>query len=285
MNEREWQWPARDGKAVFARRWAPEEDNDVQAVVVLIHGKGEHSGRYRHLAENFTADGYAVLAFDQLGHGLTEGKRGHADSYEELMDGIDRLLEEANARYPGKPIFLYGHSMGGNIMINYVLRRQPRLTGAIATGPWLKLAASDRPLPLVILSRVAKQMKRRRPPAPPVYLTSDPDMLARLVADPLGHAKFSAKLFFAIRRAGLWALEHANELSIPMLILHGGDDTVTAPEASRQFAERAGRLCTYREWPGLRHELHNERNREQIFAAVKAWMQDQSSVSAGRSGS
>ena len=281
MKEREWHWPARDGKTVFARGWAPDNEDDVQAVIVLVHGKGEHSGRYRHLGDNFTADGIAVLAFDQLGHGLTEGKRGHADSYEELMDGIDRLLEEANARHPGKPIFLYGHSMGGNIMINYVLRRQPQLTGAVATGPWLKLAASDRPLPLVIWSRIAKQMKRKRPPAPPTYLTSDPDMLARLVSDPLGHGKFSAKLFFAIRRAGLWALEHASELSIPLLILHGGDDTVTASEASRQFTERAGKLCTFQEWPGLRHELHNERRREDVFAAIKMWIRNQSSERSG----
>ncbi len=284
MKEREWQWPARDGKSVFARSWAPDDEDAVQAVIVLIHGKGEHSGRYRHLAGNFTAGGIAVMAFDQLGHGLTEGKRGHADSYEELMDGIDRLLEEAQTRYSGKPIFLYGHSMGGNIMINYVLRRRPQLAGAIATGPWLKLAPSDKPLPLVIWSRVAKQMKRKRPSAPPTYLTSDPDMLARLTADPLGHGKFSAKLFFAIRRAGLWALEHADELSVPMLILHGGDDTVTSLEASRHFSERADRLCTFQEWPGLRHELHNERHREEIFAAIKSWIRDQSSEAAGTSG-
>lgn len=281
MKEREWHWPARDGKPVFARGWEPDEEGGIRAVIVLVHGKGEHSGRYRHLADNFAADGFAVLAFDQLGHGRTEGKRGHAGSYEELMDGIDRLLEEADARYPGKPVFLYGHSMGGNIAINYVLRRRPQLAGAIATGPWLKLATTDRPLPLVIWSRVAKQMRRKQPPAPPAYLTTDPDMLARLVADPLGHGKFSAKLFFAIRRAGLWALEHADELAIPMLILHGGDDTVTAPEASRQFAERAGRLCTFQEWPGLRHELHNERRREDVFASIKAWMNGQFTVRSG----
>jgi len=277
MKEREWYWLARSGNRVFAREWAPDAADRVRGVVVLVHGKGEHSGRYRHVAESFAADGMAVLAFDQLGHGRTEGKRGHADSYEELMDGIDRLLEEANARYPGTPIFLYGHSMGGNIMINYVLRRQPRLAGAIATGPWLKLAESGRPLPLEILSRLTRQMKRRREQSPPLptYLTTDPAMLARLAADPLGHGQFSAKLFFAIRKAGLWALEHTDELSVPMLILHGGDDTVTSLEASRQFAERAGSLCAFQEWPGLRHELHNELRREEVFAAVQAWMNDQ----------
>ena len=283
MKEREWNWPARDGKQVFAREWAPDEADHVQAVVLLAHGKGEHSGRYRLLAESFTAEGLAVLGFDQLGHGRTEGKRGHAASYEQLMDGIERLQEEAAAQYPGKPVFLYGHSMGGNIMINYVLRRQPQVAGAIATGPWLRLAASDRPLMLVILSRLVQSFKRNKNASMPTYLTTDPDRLAQLVADPLGHGKFTLKLFFSIRRAGLWALDHADKLSIPMLILHGGDDTVTDKHASRQFAEGAGKLCTFQEWPGLRHELHNELRRNEVFAAVQAWIRTQSD--SGRSGS
>lgn len=282
MKEREWHWPARSGKPVFACEWAPDTAADeVQTVAVVIHGKGEHAGRYRHMADHFTSDGFAVLAFDQLEHGRTEGRRGHADSYEELMDGIDRLREEASRQYPGKPVFLYGHSMGGNIMINYVLRRQPRVAGAIASAPWLKLASTGHPLPVIILSRLARQLRASKSAPLPTYLTTDPEMLANLVADPLRHRKFSAKLFFALRRAGLWALEHADRLSVPMVVLHGNEDTVTAAEASRLFAERAGVLCAFREMPGFRHELHNERGRQDVFAFVASWMRDHSMARSG----
>ena len=274
MEQREWNWLSQEGNQVHAVEWRPNNEATTHAVIILVHGKGEHAGGYIHVAENFTASGIAVMAFDQFGHGKTEGKRGDAPSYDHLMEGIDRLLEEAKHRYAGLPVFLYGHSMGGNIVINYALRRRQPLAGAIASSPWLKLSAAEQPVFLKIANRILQQRKSKLSIGPPSYLTSDAEMLAKITSDPLRHNRFSARLFFAIRRAGQWALANADSLSVPMLIMHGDRDTVTSFEASRLFAERAGTRCTFREWPGLKHELHNEKEREQIFAAVKTWIRE-----------
>jgi len=274
MNEREWGWRSRAGQRVFAREWTPGESAAVGAVVALVHGMGEHSGRYRHVAEALAEAGIATLTFDQLGHGLTEGKRGHAGSYEELLEGIDRLLEEAAGRFPGVPVFLYGHSMGGNLTLNYLLRRKPHVTGAVVTSPWLKLAFEPKALQVV----AARLMERIYPkyannhPLEPTHLTSDPLMLAQLREDRLRHGHITAKFFLEIHRAGKYALAHADELQVPLLLMQGDEDKVTSIAASRQFAERAGKRCTFREWPGLQHELHNERQRADVLATIRHWL-------------
>lgn len=275
MRYREFGWQTSGGKRVFACEWMPD-DGDVRAVVLIIHGMGEHTGRYRHVAEMLTGEGYAVLAFDQLGHGRTEGKRGHARSYEDLLSGIDRLREEAARKLPGKPVFLYGHSMGGNLALNYVLRRKTDLAGAIVSSPWLKLAFAP-PSWKTALARIIHRVwpsYTERKAFLPTQLTTDPEMGAKIASDPLGHGFISARYFLEVHRAGKYALEHAADITAPLLLMHGDDDTVTSTAASRQFAERAGSNCTYREWPGFRHELHNESGREEVFRTVREWIKN-----------
>nr|AYQ75679.1 lysophospholipase [Cohnella candidum] len=237
---------------------------------------GEHTGRYVHVAEWFTARSYAVLGFDQLGHGRTDGKRGHTDSYEDLLEGIDRMLEEADRRFPGKPIFLWGHSMGGNLTLNYALRRKPDVAGVVVLSPWLKLAFDPPALTVIaarLLEKVYPKFTNDRP-FDPTHLTSDPEMLVKLREDRRGHGMITARFFFGVHRAGRWALEHAQELALPLLLMQGDADRVTSIAASRKFAERAGSLCTFREWPGFRHELHNERGREDVFRVIDDWSRE-----------
>ncbi|WP_249716352.1 alpha/beta hydrolase [Paenibacillus sp. J31TS4] len=273
MAGEEWTWRCADGTGMHARLW-PGKADTVRAVVGIVHGMGEHAGRYEHVADFLTGEGFAVLAFDQRGHGRTEGLRGHAPSYEALLEGIDRMLEEADKRFPGVPRFLYGHSMGGNVTLNYLLRRKPALTGAIVTGPWLKLAF-DPPAGMVVIGRLLEKVYPRflnNRPMNAEHLTSDPEMKKRYYGDPLGHGKISAGFYFGMRRAGEWALAHADELTVPLLVMHGGDDKVTSQAASRAFAERAGSLCTYVDWPGFRHELQNETRRAEVLGRMLEWL-------------
>ena len=131
-------WTSADGLPLVGRCWEPA--GEPRAVVCLVHGLGEHSGRYAHVAAALNDAGYAVLACDKRGHGRSGGKRGHTPSYEALMTDIDLLLAQAEQRFPGKPRFLYGHSLGGNEVLNYALRRKPDLAGVVATSPGLRTA-------------------------------------------------------------------------------------------------------------------------------------------------
>ncbi|RIE03519.1 lysophospholipase [Cohnella faecalis] len=249
-------------------------------MIGLVHGMGEHMGRYGHVGEMFAQTGYVVFGFDQRGHGRTEGKRGHTPSYEALLEGIDWMLTQMRSRYPGVPVFLYGHSMGGNLTLNYVLRKQPELAGAIVSGPWLKLAFAPPSLSLIVgrlVENVFPSYMNDRPISTD-RLTSDPDMAAMIRGDRLGHGQITAKYFFSIHRSGLWALNHASELRIPLLLMHGGDDSVTSIEASRKFADHAGPRCMFVEWPGFKHELHNEKDREAVFAFIRRWLEERTST-------
>ena len=277
MTYAEFEWLSSDGIRMFGCEWKPAEGRPVKAVIGIVHGMGEHTGRYRHMANMFTSEGYAVLSFDQRGHGRSGGRRGDCPNYEALLEGVDFLLAEMKRRHPRTPAFLYAHSMGGNVTLNYLLRRKPKLCGAVVAGPWLKLAASRPPMAILarrIVERLAPGTTKLR------YLiaersTSDPDMIRRNAEDPYRHGKVTARFFYLVQKAGLWALAHARELSVPLLLLHGGDDRITSINASRLFAERALHKCAFYEWPGFRHELHNETGRQEVFGVVLHWLNGQ----------
>ncbi|MFC5530195.1 alpha/beta hydrolase [Cohnella yongneupensis] len=274
MTFQQLSWKCTDGTDMYACAWHPEQRTSAKAVVGFVHGMGEHMGRYVHVAEMLNADGYAVIGFDQRGHGRTSGKRGHTPSYESLFEGIDRMLAEAEASYPGLPVFLLAHSMGGNVALNYMLRKQPRIAGAIVSGPWLKLAFKP-PSLQVVLGRVIERFYPKytsNRPLKAANLTSDPDMIARYVSDPLGHGQITAKFFFSMLRSGRWAIEHAGQLNVPTLIMHATADKVTSAAASKLFAERAGPSCEWIGWDGFQHELFNELRREEVFAVVRDWL-------------
>ena len=136
MKHFESSWIAKDGLETYFQGWEPEKTP--QAVVCLVHGLGEHSGRYVHVADHLTAAGFAVITMDLRGHGKSAGVRGHVNSMDNFLDDIDRLLKEAEDRYPGMPRFLYGHSLGGFLVLFYTLKRQPVLAGVVSTSPGLR---------------------------------------------------------------------------------------------------------------------------------------------------
>ena len=253
--------------------WQPA--GNVKGVVCLVHGLGEHSGRYSPLADFLNRSGFAVMAFDLRGHGRSGGKRGHF-AYETALDDIGLLVAEARRRFGEAPRFLYGHSLGGNLVLNYILRRPvDALRGAIVSGPWLRLAF-DPPAYKVFLARsVGKLLPGLLQPSglQPEYLSHDAEVVRAYVEDPLVHDRISAGLFLGAYEAGLWALEHASALSIPLLLMHGTADHLTSADASREFCARAGERCTLRLWEGMYHEVHNEPGKEEVYRTVKAWLE------------
>lgn len=243
-------------------------------MIGIVHGLGEHSGRYRDVAEHFRRNGFAVVAFDQIGHGCSGGPRGHVCDYARLLDDVGMLVGELQRRGEGLPRFLYGHSLGGNLVLNFALRRRPELTGLIVTSPLLRSAVRPPWWKLVLghaLNRVCPQLTLETG-IDPADLSHDPQAVQRYRDDPLVHHHVSARLGIQMLAAGRWALEHAEELNVPTLLMHGAADRLTSAEASREFAARAGSMCTLKVWPDGFHELHWESNRADVLDAILDWL-------------
>lgn len=261
-----------DGLSLYTQTWSPAEK--AKGVVCVVHGLGEHSGRYAHVAHFLAGRGYILTAFDLRGHGRSPGKRGHSPTYEVLLDDIAQFLNQTRAGHPHLPLFLYGHSLGGNLVINFILKRNTPLLGAVSTSPWLrtafeppawKLKLSDllyQWWPGLALSTGLEQ----------AALSHDEEVVRSYANDPLVHDRLTVRLATDALRNGEWAIAHAAELSIPLLLMHGSDDRLTSMPASREFAERAGDLCELRIWDGLYHELHNEFQKSDVMQMITNWL-------------
>jgi acylglycerol lipase len=273
LHHTEFSWRTYDGLLLSAQVWQPEEE--IRAVVALVHGLGEHSGRYAHVASALTAAGYALVAFDLRGHGRSEGQRGHSPSWETLLDDIDALLRESATHFPGRPIFLYGHSLGGNLVLSLILDRKPQVAGAVVTGPLLHSAFQ----PPAWKIKLGETLYSLWPTfalgneLDPNGLSHDPQVVRDYVNDPLVHNRVSARLGIDMLRAGEWALAHASELAVPLLLMHGASDPLCSPQASQEFAQRAPHgVCTFQLWDNLYHEIHNEPEQNQVFQTMVQWL-------------
>lgn len=277
MVHEEFCWNSSDGLRLYGQFWKPEDN--IKAVVCLVHGLGEHSSRYKVLPVCLAHAGYAFIAFDQRGHGKSDGKRGHTPSYEHLMDDITAFLLEAEKRFPGKPIFLYGHSMGGNLVLNYALRYKPVLQGVIVTGPWLKLKNPPGPVKFTfagIMDLLWPEYTSRNG-LKSSDLSHVEDMNPE--KDEYIHPWITARTFMGVHKAGEYAMKNASEFSYPLLLMHGGSDNVTHPEASRVFASCIDGNCTLKIWDDLYHEIHNEPRNNEIFAMMTGWLDSHLPVS------
>jgi len=272
MKHTEFRFKTFDRLQLFGQSWRPEDQP--RAVICFVHGLGEHSGRYTHVVDRLTKAGYVIFAFDLRGHGKSKGLRGHTPSYDALLNDINSLLNEADKYFPELPRFLYGYSLGGNLALNYILRRQPQLKGVIVTGPWLRLAFEP-PRFKIILAQITNyiwpsfsQISGLDTKA----ISRDPEVVRAYENDPLGHDHISARMFIGSYQAGQWALEHASELPIPLLLMHGRDDKLSSVEASHEFADKITEKCTLKIWDGLYHELHNEPEKEKVFKFLIDWL-------------
>jgi alpha-beta hydrolase superfamily lysophospholipase len=208
------------------------------------------------------------------GHGKSGGPRGHTPSYDAQLDDITAFFKQIEGKYPDLPRFLYGHSMGGNLALNYVLRRKPDLHGVIVTGPWLKLAF-DPPAVKVTLGRLMNSIApgfTQDSELDTKALSHDAAVVTAYENDPLVHSKISARLFVSIYENGLWALEHAAEFPLPLLLMHGTADRIASSEASKEFAAKAGSKVTLKLWDGLFHEIHNEPEKAEVFKVMLDWL-------------
>ena len=258
---------------LFVRNWPISKP---KAVFATVHGFGEHSGRYEHVADFMNLNGFAVTAYDLPGHGQTTGKRGHTDSYETLLDSVQALLDFTKNAYPNLPIVLFGHSMGGNILVNFLIRRQPALQAAVVQAPWLRLPQPPPAFELLM----AKMMRNIYPSLSidsklnPNFVSSDPNVVADYIKDPLNHGKITPAWFFGAFEAQQAAIENAHKITIPTLVMHGKADQLAAISGTEDFVKNGKKNLTYKDWEGLAHELHNEPQKQAVLHFMLDWVNE-----------
>lgn len=259
------------GISVFHRHWNVPE---AKAVVCIVHGMGEHIGRYGHVAEFLSVQGFSTIGFDHQGHGRTVGKRGHAAGLDAMLDDISNLLEQARELYPERPLLLYGHSMGGNLALNHVLRRKPDITGVVVTAPWIRLPNPPSKLK-VFFAKLANHIlpKLTQPNGLDVNgLSNDKAVIEAYQNDPLVHDRVSVRVGVDLLDAAQFLDTYKGALPCPTLLMHGLNDPLTSPAATEAFAERNPSNVTWKGWPGLKHEIHNEPQQGEVLAFLVEWL-------------
>jgi alpha-beta hydrolase superfamily lysophospholipase len=246
---------------------------NLRAMMILVHGLGEHIQRYLAWAELFKGKGIGFTGVDLPGHGCSDGKRGHIKSNEVTDEMIDILIRDCRKTFPGTPLFIYGHSLGGGIVLDYLVRKNPKVKGAVVTSPWLKLSFE----PDKSKVRLAGIMKNILPglvqPSGLVveHISHDKEVVDKYKNDPLNHGKISVSLFHDAMTAAENALKNASNLKVPLLLIHGSDDKICSPEGSREFASKT-KLAEFRLWKDGYHELHNEFFKKEVFDYIINWI-------------
>ena len=263
-----------DGANIYTQAWLP--DGAPQTIILIVHGLGDHSGRYGNYVEFFVPRGYALYSFDARGHGRSSGERGFIDRFDQYVEDIDRRAAEARSEWPAAPLFILGHSLGSLMALSYARWHPERLTGLIVTGTALQdaleLPAWKRNL-ATVLSCVTPSLKMNNG-VPLSGLSHDPAVAAAFKADPLTHTWGTPRLAAEAEVVRAQVRQSAATWRVPTLMLHGGADPICLAEGARQFAaETPPGLVEYYEYPGLYHEIHNEPEREQVFRDIEAWRQ------------
>jgi alpha-beta hydrolase superfamily lysophospholipase len=273
MKHLEMNWKARDGLDIFAQSWEPTILQP-KAVVCLVHGLGEHTSRYDHVAEAFGRQGFVLFGADLRGHGRSGGARGHISSIEDFMQDIDELLGQARVRYPGLPIILYGHSLGGIQVLYYGLTHKPDVKGVIATSSGLHTALEKQHVKVMMAKILGSLMPNTDIASglDPKSISRDEKVVQAYINDPLVHDKISLGFGKIMVGVTSWTLAHAGEFSLPLLLLHGKADVLAFPSSSIEFAAPLKEKCTLVLWDDAYHELHNEPEKNEVFKTMTLWM-------------
>lgn len=275
----------RDGLDLVIRHWALAGARPAACVAVIVHGLGEHSGRYEHVAHSLNQQGWAVVGYDHRGHGRSPGKQGALRRSDDLLHDLAAVIDATRTAYPDRPLLLVGHSLGGAIAGRFVAALAKPTEGA-GSAPW------SRPVTALVLSSPALSI-----PISPVqkallatvgqltpnvavsnglkaeWICHNPATVAAYEADPLVHDRVTGRLSAWLLAAGETVRQRAPGWTTPTLIMWGGEDRCVLPQGSADFAAAAPTgLVTSHPWPQLSHEIFNEAEHVQVLGAMSDWL-------------
>lgn len=258
---------------IFYQCWLPETAS--RAVLILVHGVAEHSGRYMNLVNRMAPEGFGIYGLDHYGHGRSGGKRLFVRDFRVYTDTLEHFVARVREREPGKKIFLVGHSMGGLITSAYLLDRQDRVDGAILSGPAVKIPDHISRVTIWaarMLSWLVPGMGISR--LDPNAISRDPAVVRAYLNDPLAsNGRLTARLAAQMLATCGRVMAEARNIHLPLLILQGGADALVDPEGARQFHDKAGsrdkRLIVY---PDKFHEIFNDPGYDRVFSDMYEWI-------------
>lgn len=265
---KESQFQSSDGIQFYVKAWYVDKP---LAHIHLIHGLGEHVNRYDHVASFFNEHQISLTGFDLRGHGQSGGKKGHTPGYERLLMDMDEYI--STYVNEGVDNIIYGHSMGGNLVLGHLLNRNANFKAAVLTSPWIKLSKEPSKL-LVSAAKIINIIGgfTDSNKLDTALLATDPAVGIAYEADPLVHDKIHSKLAMGIIDMGAKILSSSSAPKVPVLLMHGNKDGITSHEASKSFAERHNNI-EFKEWEGLYHEMHNGFEKEKILSFALNWLQ------------
>lgn len=258
--------------ALYYQLWQP--DDPARGVLVIIHGHGEHSGRYKNVVDHLVPLGFAVYALDHRGHGRSPGQRGYVDSMADFLGDVQAFVQLAAAENPGLPLFIMGHSLGGLITLDYVLHDPAGLRGVIVSAPAVGSIGVS-PLLLLASRFLSRVWPRFSLPTglDANGISRDPQEVQAYQNDPLIHGLGTPRLATEVMDTAVYCQENAHNLQLPLLMIHGTADSITSPADSRRFFDNAASPDkTYLSYEGGYHESHNDIHYQQVVDDIAAWL-------------
>ncbi len=260
------------GLELYYQSWHPQ--GLTEAVLIIIHGHGGHSGIFPLMVEYLIERNYAVYSFDLRGNGRSPGQRGYINSWSEFRADLKLFVDLVKAKEHDRDLFIIGQSMGGTIALDYVLRESLQLKGLILLAPALGLGVTSWKL---LAGKILSGVLPRFSLATGIDFSAasrDPKAVAACREDPLRHSRGTARLATELLNTIEWIEAHIAEIKVPLLILHGGADRVTLPQSSRIFFERLTLADKERqEYLGSYHELHSDINYQEVLEDMEDWIQ------------
>jgi alpha-beta hydrolase superfamily lysophospholipase len=265
---------AKDGTSIYWKAWLP--DGAPKALIHLIHGYAEHIDRYGNVVNELVPAGYAVFGNDHRGHGKSQGRRGHVNSFQEFIDDERQFaLEAIKAQFPDSPYFVLGHSMGSLIAMNYVEQYPAGIKGLVLSGTGA-LPGKDIPKVLMVITKILSKILPAihvKSPLPPDFISRDPDVVKAYVDDPLVYDVITPRLAEQMQKYQAIGAGNARRITMPVLIQQGSRDTSFSGQQELLDAIGAADK-TFKLYEGLKHEVYNElpADRARVLADLRTWL-------------
>lgn len=275
MKTFETKFESGDGLSFYVQGWEP--DTQSKAVVALVHGLGDHVGRYPHVGKAFTDAGYVLIGFDLRGHGKSGGARGHFSALDVAMQDIRQFFQFISKRYSNIPQFLYGHSLGGLLALTYAVQNKAELKGVMVTSVALRSALQEQKAKVAMVNILGTLMPALTIPSglDATTISRDKAVVDKYVNDPLVHDKISLGLGKLALTAIDICFTNAKDFRYPLLMMHGKADQLNYPSGSEDFARLASEKnkdVTLKIWDDLYHEIHNEPEQADVFKVMVEWL-------------